>query len=377
MTATGSEAGAGPGRTARPGAAVSTGAVTLSRVAERAGVSLSTASRVLHGSGGRAVREEARIKVLAAASDLHYVSHGPAQALARASTSLVGLVVHDVADPYFAAIAAGAMRTARARDLMVVMAATFRDPDLELEYVARLRAQRARAVLLAGSGFADPGYAARLAHELALLEEQGGRIVCVGPHGIPADTVLPGNADGAAQATRHLWDLGHRRIGVVSGPPELATVRERRDGIRHTLRALGEPLPDARVVEADFTRGGARAATLDLFHRAPEVTAVIALTDVMASGVLAALRDDLGRSVPEDVSVVGFDDVPQAADLNPALTTVRLLLEQIGEEAMRLATGERPENGPRSIAVDAALIRRASSGPVSGRDASRTFVAAR
>src|SRR6478752_5292274 len=136
MAATGSEPLAVPGRTARPGAAVSTGAVTLSRVAERAGVSLSTASRVLHGSGGRAVREELRTKVLAAASDLHYVSHGPAQALARASTSLVGLVVHDVADPYFAAIAAGAMRIARTHDLMVVMAATFRDPDLELEYVA-------------------------------------------------------------------------------------------------------------------------------------------------------------------------------------------------------------------------------------------------
>jgi LacI family transcriptional regulator len=299
--------------------------------------------------------------VLAAASALHYVSNGPAQALARASTALVGLVVHDVADPYFSAIAAGAMRIARAHDLMVMVAATFRDPGLELEYLSRLRVQRARAVLLAGSGFSDPDYTARLTLHVAALEEQGVRIACVGFHGIAADTVLPGNAEGAAQAVQHLWGLGHRRIGIVSGPPELATVRDRLDGARHALASFGAALPPERVVEADFTREGGRVAALTLFRRAPGLTGVLALNDVMASGVLAALRE-LGRSVPGDVSVVGFDDVPQAADLHPALTTVRLPLEEIGAQAMRLVVGDRAGGGPRLVPVSAALVPRASTG---------------
>jgi len=364
----------------RPGAAAATGAVTLSVVAERAGVSLATASRVLHGSGGRAVGDALRTRVFAAAEELRYVSNGPAQTLARATSSVVGLVVHDVADPYFSAIAAGAMRVARAHDLMVMVAATFRDPKLELEYLARLRAQRARAVLLAGSGFADPQFSERLSAEIGVFEQQGGRVALIGDHGVSADTVLPDNRGGAAEAVRHLWELGHRRIGVVAGPRELATVAQRLDGARAALRALGGQLPDEHVVEADFTRAGGRAAGIELLHRRPELTAILALNDMMAAGVLAALREDLRRPVPAEVSVIGFDDLPQAADLHPALTTVRLPLEEIGERAMRLILEdeERPEpdggehrNGvqlggtPRSVHVPAVLVVRASTGAVS------------
>ena len=370
----------------RPGAAAATGAVTLSLVAQRAGVSLATASRVLHGSGGRAVGDALRAKVLAAAEELRYVSNGPAQALARATTSVVGLVVHDVADPYFSAIAAGAMRVARAHDLMVMVAATFRDPLLELEYLARLRAQRARAVLLAGSGFGDLQFSARLAAQIEAFEQQGGRVALIGDHGVSADTVLPDNRNGAAEAVRHLWELGHRRIGVIAGPRELATVAHRLDGAREALRALGGPLPDDHVVDADFTRAGGRAAAIELLRRRPEVTAILALNDVMAAGVLAALRDDLHRAVPAEVSVIGFDDLPQAADLHPALTTVRLPLEEIGERAMRLILedaelpgrdaqdgwdgqagqdgqdGGHPFDAPRSVHVPATLVVRASTG---------------
>jgi LacI family transcriptional regulator len=346
----------------RPGAAAATGEVTLSLVAHRAGVSLATASRVLHGSGGREVGAALRDRVVAAAEELRYVSHGPAQALARASTSLVGLVVHDVADPYFSAIAAGAMRVARAHDLMVMVAATFRDPELELEYLARLRAQRARALLLAGSGFTDPGYAARLAAQLESFRRQGGRVAQIGPHAVSADAVLPENRDGAAQAVRHLWGLGHRRIAVVCGPRELQTVADRLDGAREALALLGGRLLDEHVIEADFTRSGGRAAALELLGRAPGVTAILALNDLMAGGVLAALRDDLGHAVPGDVSLVGFDDLPQAADLYPALTTVRLPLEEIGARAMRLIVEAQPGgDAPREVPVPAALVLRAST----------------
>ncbi len=357
----------------RPGAAAATGAATLSLVAQRAGVSPATASRVLHGSGGRAVSAELRARVFAAAAELRYVSNGPAQALARASTSMVGLVVHDMADPYFSAIAAGAMRVARAHGLMVMVAATFRDRELELEYLARLRAQRVRAVLLAGSAFAADGgpagaaagdYQARLAAEIEAFQRQGGRVAVVGRHGVPADTVQPDNRGGAAAAIRHLWGLGHRSIAVVCGPRVLATVAQRLDGARETLRALGGDLPDRLVAEADFTREGGRSAALALLRDAPQVTAVLALNDLMAAGVLAAARDGLGRTVPGDLSVVGFDDLPQAADLNPALTTVRLPLEEIGESALRLIVEDEARDAasePRIVPVSATLVVRAST----------------
>ncbi|MGH6657547.1 MAG: LacI family DNA-binding transcriptional regulator [Actinocrinis sp.] len=359
----------------RPGAAAATGTATLSQVASRAGVSPATASRVLHGSGARAVSDELRTRVLAAAAELRYISNGPAQALARASTDTVGLVVHDVADPYFSAIAAGAMRVARAHGLMVMVAATFRDRELELEYLARLRAQRARAVLLAGSAFVGgPGagragagdYTARLAAEIEAFERQGGRVAVIGPHGVPVDTVEPDNHGGAAGAIRHLWDLGHRHIAVLCGPRGLATVARRLDGARDALRELGGALPDRLVAEADFTREGGRAAALRLLREAPEATAILALNDLMAAGALAAARDELRLSVPGELSVVGFDDLPQAADLNPALTTVRLPLEQIGESALRLILEDQAAVGdgapaPRTVLIPATLVVRAST----------------
>ncbi|MFC7757813.1 LacI family DNA-binding transcriptional regulator [Catellatospora bangladeshensis] len=117
-------------------------AVTLQQVATAAGVSLATASRVLHGSGGRRVAEALAERVTAAAAELRYVAHAPAQSLARSRSTVVGVLVHDIADPYFAAIAAGAMGVAREHDLMVLVANTFRDPALERDYLARLRAQR-------------------------------------------------------------------------------------------------------------------------------------------------------------------------------------------------------------------------------------------
>ncbi|MFI6977542.1 LacI family DNA-binding transcriptional regulator [Embleya sp. NPDC050154] len=337
------------------------GPVTLQQVAERAGVSSATASRALHGSNGtRIVGEELRRRVLDAARELRYVSNAPAQALARSTTTVVGVVVHDVADPYFAAIAAGAMGVAREHGLLVMLAATFRDPELELDYLARLRAQRARAVVLAGSGFADRDFTRRLATEVDAYRADGGHVVAVGAHGIDSDTVRPANRAGAALAVRHLYELGHRRFGIVSGPRALTSVRDRLDGARRQLRSLGVTLPPTHVVDGGFTREEARAATRALMARAPEPTAIVVLNDVMAAGVLNALRDDLGLRVPDQVSVVGFDDLPFAADLNPPLTTIRLPLADIGARAMdMILTG--PTIDPRTIDLDAELVIRAST----------------
>jgi LacI family transcriptional regulator len=306
-----------------------TGAVTLKQVAAEAEVSLATASRVLHRSGGREVRGALAERVQAAAERLGYVSNPHAQALARARSSTVGLIVHEVTDPYFAAIAAGAMHAAHAEGVMVMMAATFRDPELELDYLGRLRAQGARGVLLAGSGSIDSRVSRRLAEAIDAYTREGGHVAAIGARpDTQVDAVVPDNATGAAKAREHLEALGHQRIGVISGPATLMTVRQRLDG-------LGAGLP---TIEADFTREGGREAAKKLLTAADggdRITALIALNDLMAAGTLAAAKE-LGRRVPEDLSVIGFDDVPFAADLSPALTTVRLPLREMGERAMKL-----------------------------------------
>jgi LacI family transcriptional regulator len=330
----------------------------LQDVAVAAGVSLATASRSLH-HGTRAPRPELRDRVLQAAASLGYTSNGPAQALARATTPVVGLIVHDVTDPYFAALAIGAMRVAHEHGLFVLVGNTFRDPALEFDYLARLRAQRPRGVLLLASGFSERRYHDGLRQELAAFESLGARIACVSDHGIEMPAVLPDHRHGARLVADHLVELGHRRIGVVTGPHNLLTSRERLQAFRDRLRTLGHPLDPERVERSDFTRDGGRAATAELVRRHPDTTAVFALNDMMAVGALVALRD-LGLRAPQDVSVVGYDDVPLTRDLVPALTTVHLPLEEIGEQGMRLLLG----SGTESVRVPATLLARESSGPV-------------
>ncbi len=152
--------------------------VTLEDVARHAGVSLATASRVLNGST-RQVGASLRARVEQAAQQLGYRTNVAAQTLARGASNVIGLVVHDLTDPYFAALADGAMRVAEDQGLMVMVATTHRDPEREIAYVATLNAQRVRAVLLAGSRIADPGVTRRLREELDRYRATGGRIACV------------------------------------------------------------------------------------------------------------------------------------------------------------------------------------------------------
>jgi LacI family transcriptional regulator len=317
---------------------------TLQQVAALAGVSLATASRVLHGSGGRTPASALVEKVTDAAAQLRYVAHAPAQSLASSRSTVVGLLVHDIADPYFAAIATGAMRVAREHDLMVLVANTFRDQGLEMDYLARLRAQRARAVLLAGSAFTDSS----LTPSLAEFTSTGGRVVAIGSHG-DFDTVAPDNYGGGKLAAAHLAELGHTAVGIITGPSTLATVSARLGGFSSII----EP---TALAEADFTREGGRAAAMSLLQDS-SLTAIFALNDLMAVGTLAALRD-LGR---HDVSVVGFDDLPVAVDVTPGLTTIRLDLTDMGAKAMELVLADQPTG--RTIDAPATLVVRASSMP--------------
>jgi len=227
--------------------------VTLLDVAQRAGVSVATASRVLNG-GDRVPRPELQERVKAAADELGYTPNAQAQALAKSSTNVVGILVHDIEDPYFAAIANGVMRAADERHLLVMMASTFRDAEREIAYLSSLRAQRARAAVMIGSRRTDAESLARTATEVDTFLNSGAGLALVSQSGMPAHTIEPDNRSGAAALARELVGLGWRKFAVLSGPETLATARDRRVGFVEGLAESGlEPV----VVEAgEFTRDG-------------------------------------------------------------------------------------------------------------------------
>ncbi len=307
--------------------------VTLLDVAQRAGVSVATASRVLNG-GDRVPRPELQERVKAAADELGYTPNAQAQALAKSSTNVVGILVHDIEDPYFAAIANGVMRAADERNLLVMMASTFRDAEREIAYLASLRAQRARAAVMIGSRRTDAESLARTSSEVSSFLNSGAGLALVSQSGMPAHTIEPDNKAGAAELARSLAGLGWRKFGILGGPDALATARDRRDGFVAGLADSG--LEPVAVEAGDFTRDGGYAAVEQLLDRGVDVDCLFAVNDVMAVGAMSALRAR-GVDVPGQLGVAGFDDIATLRDVWPGLTTVRLPLEQMGRRALELA----------------------------------------
>ncbi|MEU8228257.1 LacI family DNA-binding transcriptional regulator [Actinoplanes sp. NPDC048967] len=332
-------------------------------VAERAGVSLATASRALAGRDG--VSEEVANRIRQISRDLGYVANPYARTLAGGASSTVGLVVHQVDDPYFSEIAGGVIQVADEQSLLVQICHSGRDPDHELRQIRNLIAQRVGIIIVAGSGYDDPRIEAEAKADLSAFQSLGGRVAVIGRHSLGVDAVLPDNEAGGRALGDHLVELGHRRIAVAAGTPGLTTVADRLAGVAASLRAHGLSLDDLPVVHTDFTRDGGRAAADRIIDEHPDTTAIVALNDAMAMGVLSALRTRR-IAVPDRMSVVGFDDVSVAADLAPSLTTVRLPMTDMGRMALDLALKPRSAR-PRRRPTGHQLVVRDSTGPAPAR----------
>ncbi|SEC62234.1 transcriptional regulator, LacI family [Amycolatopsis tolypomycina] len=307
---------------------------TLRDVATEAGVSAATASRALNGST-RNVSAEKVALVLQAATKLGYAPNLSAQAIARGSTETVALIVHDIADPYFSSIAAGAIDGAEAAGLTVTMAVTGRSPERELEIVSTLRGHRPHAIILAGSRVGDDQTA--LADELRTYEAAGGRVAVVSQPGLPYGTVTVDNRRGAEDLAAALLAQGYRRFAVLRGPGRHRTSHDRAEGFRAGLARAKIDLAPGMVVETDFTEDGGHAAMTDLLGRGlAGVELVFAVNDVMAVGAVRALRD-AGLVPGTDLAVAGFDDISAATDVAPALTTVGVPTHAMGRRAIDLA----------------------------------------
>ncbi len=333
------------------------GQVTLSDVAREAGVSLATASRALNGSANRTVGAELRERVQAAALRLRYSPDGIAQAMARGRTTSLGLVVPDIADPYFAAIAAGVAEAADEAGLTVTLASTRQDPYREVEIVGLMVRQRARAVVLAGAGRGDDASEAALRAALDSFRAVGGSVSVIGRAARGTDTVVIGDREGAAELVRALHRRGYRRFAVLGGPERHTAAADRRAGFLAAAAELGCAAP--QQVPGDLTRDGGHAAMTRLLGARGDVEVVLAANDVVAVGALAAARD-AGVSVPGDLAVAGFDGVDVLRDVTPGLTTVRLPLVEIGAAAVRLVL-QPPSAEPVLVPVSGEVVLREST----------------
>lgn len=354
-------------------------AVTLAEVAAHAGVSPATVSRVLNG--GYPVAGGTRTRVERAVEELGYIANGPARALAAATSDLVGVLVHDVADSFFG-ILAGSLQSAldptgpgETRRLAVVCN-TGGVPAAEIAYLGLLEGQRAGGVVLTGGAVEDPDHTTALAARVSRMAATGAPVVLCGrpplpvAPGLPVATLVFDDHAGAFRLAEHLLTLGHRHIAYLAGPPGLSTTRERLAGHQAALRRHDPARADAcaaLTVQAGFERAAGYDATRELLRRGRPFTAVAAANDTVATGAAAALRE-AGLRIPEDVSVAGFDDLPFAVDTAPALTTVRVPLRAAGVLAAQLVTGRRalPPGGITTLPTEL-MVRGSTAPPPAGR----------
>lgn len=333
-------------------------AATLSDVAREAGVSLATASRAINGSTNRSVRADLRERVLAAAARLSYSPNANAQAIARGRTATLGLIVHDIADPFFSTIAAGVTEVADAAGLAVTLANTQHDPERELGFVQTMQNLRARAIILVGGRQDDDDANQRLREALAGYEEHGGTAATVGQPILGVSAVDIDNRGAAEELARALHGLGYRRFAVLGGPEHQLTARERLEGFRAALAELGSPVPDDAVVHSAFVRDGGYEGMRELLARGLDAELVFAVSDVMALGAMTAARE-AGLRLPGDVAVAGFGDIDALQDVTPTLTTVRIDLVGTGKQATVLAL--EPHTEPRVATVRGEVVLREST----------------
>ncbi|NLE94235.1 MAG: LacI family transcriptional regulator [Dehalococcoidia bacterium] len=297
---------------------------TVRDVAREAGVSVATASRVLSGSG-YPVRASVRARVLEVAQRMSYSANSYARVLSTQQSRLVGLMVPSISEPFFSEIARGAERFLSARGYLIVLCDTDREPETEHRYLNELRGLRSGAILVAHTA-----YGQELLDAIAIHPAP---VVVIG-RDLPCASVQLDNRGAAAVATSHLIDLGHRRIAFVGGAPTSLAAVDRLAGFKLTMSQRGIPVDEALIMEGDFSLESAALAMRSLLAGSPP-DAVLAANDVIAIGVIHEAVEQ-GLSVPRGISVVGINDTPIAAFMNPALTTVSLPMRKAGEAAAEL-----------------------------------------
>ena len=337
--------------------------VTIRDVAARAGVSSTTVSHVINDT--RPVSAELRTRVDAAMAELGFQPNALARSLRRKRTHTVGMIVPDSANPFFAEVGRGIEDTSFASGYSVILCNSDGDPARELLYMDLLVQKQVDGVLLVPTG--------DQAELAAKLRTRNIPVVVIDrdvPEA-PIDRVHIDNVAGGYLATRHLLDLGHRRIGYIGGPPHLSPVPDRSAGYRHALREAGLPVDEQLVAAGNFRDVGGYDGAQVLLALPDPPTAIFTGNDLMAIGAIAAARN-AGIVVPGDLSIVGFDDIHLAGYINPPLTTVAQPKYELGVIAAQLlfARLAQPDLSPQYRLLQAQLVVRQSTAVLHGAPAS-------
>ncbi|MGI9147876.1 MAG: LacI family DNA-binding transcriptional regulator [Chloroflexota bacterium] len=335
---------------------------TIKDVARRAGVSHITVSRVMNGSRLVVPSTAARVKV--AARELGYAPNILARGLVRGASRTLGLLASDTTSPFVAELVRAICKLADDEAFGVNICVTDLDPERELRALASFVEQRVAGLVVGPPN--RPAGDARI-YELA---EAGLPVVSVQRHmDHPAVHLVTGNGkSGSVQATTHLLELGHRRIAYIAGSPQVGVAPDKLQGYREALAAYNVRPDRALLVESGLSPSDGYAAAQHLLARKPPPSAILAFSDAVAIGAMSAIAV-AGLHVPEDVSVIGFDDVASAAYTLPPLTTVHQPIKELGQLAARTLIASIAGLQPTQVRIvlDCILVRRGSTKPVQDR----------
>ncbi len=325
---------------------------TIRDVAEKAGVSVATASRVLTGQGYSSA--EAQEKVHRAVRELGYVANALAQGLVKGQANTIGVVIPDVINPFFPMLVKEIGAMLLQQHLLMVICNTDESIEAEAEFYQTLgRGQMVSGIIVARSEYPNDVEGNRVLHRLGLEVP----LVILDRRIATADVVLTDDEDAGFQAARHLIDLGHQRIAMICGPDGFTFARDRRQGYHRAMREahLTDDISEERVSRLDPYSGSQCA--LHLLDQSAPPTAIFAINDVVALGVLNAARG-LGLTIPRDLSVIGIDDIFVSSLLQTELTTVRLPIAEVAKLAVSLLL--RRIQAKQPVEVSAAQTLRGS-----------------
>jgi LacI family transcriptional regulator len=337
--------------------------VTMLQIAEKAGVSRSTVSLALQGSG--LIRAETRQRVADAAHSLGYVYNRGAANLRKARTNVIGLVINDLANPFFAELAAGCERVLQAAGHVAFLANSGENPVRQAQVMRLMHEQGiAGLIICPARGSTADSFTELLAAGIPVIQ------IMRWLRGSRGSVVVPDNRRGAALAIAHLVGLGHRRIAFAGGFGDTSVHVERFAGYRDGLAAAGIAFDQGLVFKGPPTRDYGAASAAEIIGGSDPATALLGFNDAVALGVCNGLRR-LNREAGRDFAVVGFDDVSDAAQAVPALTTIAVDPQGLGERAAQMMLRKSREERP--VAEEhvgaARLIVRESCGSRAGTSA--------
>jgi DNA-binding LacI/PurR family transcriptional regulator len=331
---------------------------TIREVAEKANVSPATVSRVLNGYIH--VSDEVRQNVLATIEELGFKPNRTAQRLRASQSQLIGIVVTDITNPFFNTIMAGIEETFFDQGYGVLMSNTSANIQKEADYISMMKTEGVAGLVVAPTS--------ENVNRLLELAAENLPIVIIdrrihNPDKVPIDVVLADNLNGAYNAVQHLIEAGHTRIGFIGGPQYLTSGRERYQGYEAALAAAGMAVEPEYVCFGDHLYQSGYEQALGLLELVPLMSAMFVGNNMMTLGALTAIHHR-GLRIPEDIAVVGFDDTPWAASLNPPLTAVAQPTMEIGSRAAQLLLERiaRPHLPARVEVLATELRVRASSG---------------